>query len=210
MLFRSFACVATVLAGCVAMNAASTITSATVNTVAAVGRAATGTANVVNRTVQQIPAAMMYGAANNRRIVIPVNRAARGTPVPRAQTRAVRQPVAVTAKPSPRKAPKPAKKTTKRSDEFLEVIPPELLDLLTQDQMSLQTIVQADALAGAFGETVYWELDDRAGTSRAEEPHRMGAFSCRVMVESLKIDGTATESRATACRTENTGWTLSF
>lgn len=202
-------CAGAALAGCVAMNAASTVTSATVQTVGAVGRAATGTANVVNRTVQQIPAAMMYGAGANRRIVIPVNRTTRST-VPVRAARPVTPVRTATTSTTSKRAKVPPKKSTKRADEFLEVMPPELLDQLTQDQINLQALVQSEALAGPVGETVYWDVDDRSGTSRAEEPHAMGAFTCRVMVESLKIDGTATESRATACRTEATAWTLSF
>lgn len=89
-------------------------------------------------------------------------------------------------------------------------MPPELLDKLSQDEINLQAIVQAEALESESGETVYWELEDHAGTSMAETPHRMGAFTCRVVVESLKLEEGATESRATACRTNETGWTLSF
>lgn len=89
-------------------------------------------------------------------------------------------------------------------------MPPELLDKLSQDEMNLQGIVQAEALESEIGETVFWDLGERAGTSMAEPEHRMGGFTCRVVVESLKIDGAATESRATACRTDETSWTLSF
>jgi len=90
------------------------------------------------------------------------------------------------------------------------VMPPELLDRLNQDQINLQSIVQAEAMTSSTGETIYWEFEERAGTSLAEPEHRMGGFTCRVVVESLKIDGTATESRATACRTEGAPWMLSF
>lgn len=81
---------------------------------------------------------------------------------------------------------------------------------MTQDQVNLQAMVQAEALAGDAGETIFWELDGRAGTARAEPPHTMGVFTCRVMIESIKMGETATEARATACRSPSMAWTLSF
>lgn len=199
------------LGGCVAMNAAATVSSATVGAANAVGRAATQTAASVSRSVSQIPAAMMYGPGVNRRIVIPLSRT---QPQPVMQ-RSVTQRRSAPSRPrvtrrsaaAPETAPKAA---TTRAETFLEVLPPELLDQLTQDQVNLQTLVQAEALAGAADETVFWELDGRAGTARAEAPHALGAFTCRAMIETIKLGETATESRATACRTNVTGWTLSF
>jgi surface antigen len=149
---------------------------------------------------------MMYGQTP-RRIVIPMNaqpRTRAQIPRSRPAPRAIRGPEsagATTAAPTPR---------TKRDKAFLEVMPPELLDRLSQDEINLQTLVQAEALSIETGETVFWETEDRAGTALAEAPHRMGPFTCRVVIETLKIEGAATESRATACRTDETGWTLSF
>ena len=200
------------------MQAASVVTSAAVNTVGAVGRAVVGTSNVVNRTVREIPAAMMYGPGPSRRIVVPLNNTNRSNrSTRRVSTPRNRAPdVAAVRRPAPPKpaAPKKSKSSNDgrkaSADTYLEVMPPELLDRLTQDQRTLQGLVQAEALASDDSETVFWELEGRAGTSTAEAEHRMGTFTCRVLVESLKFGETATESRATACRTDETAWTLSF
>lgn len=199
------------LGSCVATNAASAVSSSAVNTMSAVGRAAAQSATAVNRTVAQIPAALMYGPGPSRRIVIPVNRT---RPARVAQPRtASRSQAAPPKRSSPERmgarAPKPpAKKSTARAGAFLEVMPPELLDQLSQDQINLQAIVQAEALADDKGETILWDLDGRAGTARTEAPHTLGAFTCRAVIESVKLSETATEARATACRTDATAWTL--
>jgi len=203
---------ASMLGGCIAMNTAATMSSTTLGAANAVGNAARQSAAAVSRSVSQIPAAMMYGAGPSRRIVIPMNRT-QPARVARPQPVARQAPVRQAAAPSRRavkKAELPPKKTTRRADTFLDVLPPEVLDQLSQDQVNLQAIVQAEALDGEAGETIFWELDDRAGSARAEAPHTMGVFTCRGMIESIKQGDTATEARATACRSPSMAWTLSF
>lgn len=197
------------LQGCMAVNAAAAVSRATIGTVDAVGRGMTrsvnAASNAVVRTVNRVPAAMMYRTVP-RQVVIPARTTTRRS-VPAAR------PQPVTSRSTPAQRPAARKKNTKERDEILEVMPPELLDQLTNDQLTLQSMIQADALEGPGGETVFWELDGRAGTAVAEEPHRMGGFTCRALTETLKMaeaDAEATQATATACRTEATSWTLSF
>jgi len=196
--------VALALSGCIAMQAASAVTSTAINTVSAVGRAVTNTSNVVSRTVQRIPAAMMYNSAP-RQVVVPLRSAPRAAQTtPRPVSRAAAQPAKQRA---------PSRRISKQRSEILEVLPPELLDQLNKDQIILQSMVQKEALESANDDIVFWELEGSAGTAFAEAPKQMGSFTCRAVVETIKLDdGTdeATESRATACKTENTSWTLSF
>jgi len=201
------------LSGCIAYQAASMVAGAAVGTVSAVGRAisraATSTSSAVSRSVQQIPARMMYGPAP-RRYVIPVRNTRTTTAARTTRTSTTRAPTSSAATAAQKKA---LKKMSKQRSEILEVLPPELLNQLTEGQLTLQAIVQADALEGPGKETVFWEYEGRAGTATSEEPHRMGSFTCRVLVETLKLEDAseeATESRATACKTDTTGWTLSF
>ncbi|MDX2142797.1 MAG: hypothetical protein SFV19_05545, partial [Rhodospirillaceae bacterium] len=124
------------LSGCIAFQAASAVAGVAVGTVSAVGRATmavanavTNTTSTVNRTITQIPAAMMYSRYPARRVVIP-NRAP-----PRA-TRASTQRASAPARPAPTKAAnvkraKPAKPTSKERQQILEVLPPEVLDQMT-------------------------------------------------------------------------------
>ncbi|MDX2143029.1 MAG: hypothetical protein SFV19_06720, partial [Rhodospirillaceae bacterium] len=204
------------LSGCIAFQAASAVAGVAVGTVSAVGRATmavanavTNTTSTVNRTITQIPAAMMYGPSRTRRVVIP-NRA------PPRQARAPRQRASAPARPAPVRTTKakPAKPTSKERQQILEVLPPEVLDQMTKDELILQTMVQTEALAIATDEVIFWELDGHAGTATAETEHRMGTFTCRLLIETVKLDpaedATATQSTATVCRTEATGWTLSF
>ena len=48
------------------------------------------------------------------------------------------------------------KKMSKERSDILEVMPPELLDQLTKDELILQSIIQLDALDGPGKETVFW------------------------------------------------------
>jgi hypothetical protein len=206
------------LSGCIAAQAVSAVAGAAVGTVTAVGRAAmavgnavTTTSNAVSRTVTQIPVAMMYGPAPARRVVIPA----------RTPPRATRASAPTRAAPSPARAvpvkaakPKPAKPSSKERQALLEVLPPEVLDRMTKDELILQRMIQVEALASVGDEVVFWELEGREGTAIAESEHRMGNFTCRLMIETVKLDvaadATATQSKATVCKTENTDWTLSF
>ncbi|MBL8644734.1 MAG: hypothetical protein JNK21_12430 [Rhodospirillaceae bacterium] len=192
------------LQGCVAVNAAAAVSRAVVGTTNAVSRTVTAGTNSVVRSVQRIPAAMMYNTAP-RQVVVPIRTTRTTATAPRMIPRSTS-----TAAAAARKAP--PRKMSKERSEILEVLPPELLDQLTKDQIILQSMVQKDALEGPGDETVFWDLEGRAGTAFAEAPVRTGGFTCRVIVETLKIDdsGEATESRATVCKTESTSWTLSF
>lgn len=207
------ACLASlVLTGCIAMQAASAVTSSAISSVNAVGRAVTVGSNTIARSVQRIPASMMYNSVP-RRVVIPVRSApTQSTTAQRAAATRARTQYARAARDAAKKAS--TRKISKERAEILEVLPPELLDQLNKDQLILQAMVQQDALEGPEDEIVFWELEDgSAGTASAAATHQMGNFTCRAMVETVKLnDGTdeATESRATACRTEATGWTLSF
>lgn len=190
------------LQGCAVVNAAAAVSRAVVTTSNAVTRTVVNSSNAIVRSVQRIPAQTMYNAAP-RRIVIP---AARNQPTPQqvaaARTRA--------AKAAAKKIP--PKKMSKERAEILEVMPPELLDQLTKDELILQSIIQLDALDGPGKETVFWDLNGRAGTAFAEDPVVKGDFTCRVITETLKLDdsGEATESKATACKTSVAKWALSF
>lgn len=213
ILFTVLATVGPSLSGCVAVNAAAAVSRATIGTVNAVGtgvtRAVTNTSMAVSRSVQQIPAAMMYRTVP-RQVVIPLRSTRSYASRPTRSAVSTQRPrtVSTISKASSKK-----KKQSKERGEILEVLPPELLDQLSDDQLILQSIVQTDALDGPGEETVFWELDGRAGTALAEEMHQMGGFTCRDIVETIKLaetDTEATQSRATACRTEATSWTLSF
>lgn len=221
------------LSGCMAYQAASMIAGAAVSTVTAVGRAVssavTSTSMAVNRSVQQIPAAMMYGPGPSRRIVIPARQPTRARPAQRP-TRTTSQARQASIKPTALKNSKSKTAVAPERAALLEVLPPELLDKLTKDQLILQSMVQTEALANQTNEVIFWELEGRSGTSYAEAESRMGDFTCRVIVETLKLEPAsaensasesqsdtakpaevqATEAKATACRTESVGWTLSF
>lgn len=185
------------------------VAGAAVGTVAAVGRAisyaATGTSQAVTRTVQQIPARMMYGPPNyqQRQVYVPPPRRAAAT-----------RPRATPAKATPAKKAKPAKATSKERLNILEVLPPEVLDQMSKDELILQSMVQLEALTNTKDEVIFWNLEGHAGTATASADHRMGGFTCRDITETIKLDTTedakATQSKATACRTDNVGWSLSF
>lgn len=197
------------LQGCVAVNAAAAVSRATIGSVNAVGsgvtRSVNAASNAVVRTVSRVPAALASRTVP-RRIVVPArSTATRRLSAPRPQ------PVVTRSTPEQKQAAR--KKNSKQRDEILEVLPPELLNQLSDDQLILQAMIQADALEGPGAEVVFWELDGRAGTAAADAPHRMGGFTCRLVTETLKMaeaDTEATEAKATACRTETTSWTLSF
>jgi hypothetical protein len=198
---------APLLSGCLAYQAASAITGAAVGTITALGRAvtrvATSTSNSVSRTVNQIPARMMYGPYSNRRIVVPVRGPQRTT-----RTAGVSRPQPVktsTAKAKPK---------SKERLQLLEVLPPGVLDKMSKDELVLQAMIQNEALDSETDEVIYWDLEGHSGTAWAEPAHRMGAFTCRLITESAKLDADedaeATQSKATVCKTDDTGWTLSF
>jgi surface antigen len=189
-----------ILQSCAVVNTAAAVSRAVVSSSNAVTRTVSAGTDAVVRSVQRIPTSMMYNTAP-RRVVIPARNTAQARPATRA-----RAPVAAKQKPTP------PRKMTKERSEILEVLPPDLLDQLTQDQIILQSIIQLDALDGPGNETVFWELEGRAGTAFADQPTRTGSFTCRLITETLKLDdsGEATEAKATACKTENTSWTLSF
>lgn len=200
------------LSGCLAFQAGAAVAGAAVSTVSAVGRAissaATGTSTAVTRTVQQIPAQMMYGPARTRQVYIPPRSPPRAAPRRAAPTRAT--PVKATTN----KRSKAAKPTSKERQALLEVLPPEILDQMTKDELILQSMVQLEALTNTKDEVIFWDLDGHAGTASAEPEHRMGAFTCRTITETMKLDtaedAKATQSTATACRTDDVGWSLSF
>jgi len=210
LLTGALAAAALGLSGCIAFQAASAVAGAAVGTVTAVGRAvssaASSTSRAVTRTVQQIPAQMMYGPYPPRRVVIPVR-----NPPPSIRTAPARsaRPAAIRTAKS-----KPAKPTSAERRQILEVLPPEVLDRMTKDELILQRMIQLEALTSTADEIIYWDLDGHAGTAAAEPEHRMGGFTCRLITETVKLDATedatATQSKATVCRTESTDWTLSF
>jgi hypothetical protein len=191
------------LQGCAIVNGAAAVSRAVVASSNAVTRTVVNSSNAIARSVSRIPAQTMYNAAAPRRVVIPSNQPS-ASQVAAARTRAAKQAAKQQAAKN--------KKMSKERSEILEVMPPELLDQLTKDELILQSIIQLDALDGPGKEVVYWDLNGRAGTASAEEATTHGGFKCRVITETLKLDdsGEATESKATACKTESTSWTLSF
>jgi len=202
---------APLLSGCIAFQAASAITGAAVGTVTALGRAVTRVANstssAVSRSVSQIPARMMYGPYPNRRITVPVRSPQRTT---RTASMSKPKPVNAAAKPSKTAS----KAASKERLQLLEVLPPAVLDDMSKDELVLQAMIQTEALDTDTDEVIFWDLDGHSGTAWAEPAHHMGAFTCRLITESAKLDAAedaqATQSKATVCKTENTGWTLSF
>ena len=96
----------------------------------------------------------------------------------------------------------------------MEVLPPEVLDQMTKDELILQSMVQLEALNNSKDEVIFWDFEGHAGTAAAEAEHRMGTFTCRKITETIKLDqaedAKATQSTATACHTDNDGWSLSF
>ncbi len=191
------------LQGCAVVNAAAAVSRAVVASSNAVTRTVTNSSNAIVRSVQRIPAQTMYNTVP-RRVVIPARQPTQPTP---AQVAAAQQRAAKAAA-----AKMPKKKMSKERAAILEVMPPELLDQLTKDELILQSMIQLDALDGPGKETVYWDLKGHAGTAFAEDPSTHGGFTCRIITETLKLDdsGEATESKATVCKTEGTHWTLSF
>ncbi len=188
------------------MNTAAAISRAINTTSNAVTNTVVNSSNAIVRSVQQIPAQTMYNTAP-RRVVVPARQPSA------SQVNAARQRAAQKAAKQQAAAVKDKnKKMSKERSDILEVMPPELLDQLTKDELILQSIIQLDALDGPGKETVFWDLNGRAGTAFAEDPTTTGGFKCRVITETLKMDdsGEATESKATACKTESTAWTLSF
>lgn len=198
------------LSGCMAYQLGAAVAGAAVNTVSAVGRAisyaATGTSQAVTRTVQQIPARMMYGPQYYppRQVYVP--------PPRRIATQ--QRPRPTPARSQKTKSAKAAKPLSKERKNILEVLPPEILDKMTKDELILQSMVQYEALTNDKDEVIYWDLDGHAGTAMAAAEHRMGSFTCRELTETIKLDtaddAEATQSKATACRTEDVGWSLSF
>lgn len=203
---------APLLSGCLAYQAASAITGAAVGTITALGRAvtrvATSTSTSVSRSVSQVPARLMYGPYPNRRIVVPVRSPQRSTRTSRTSSMSKPKPVKTSASKA---ASKPQ---SKERLQLLEVLPPEVLDKMSKDELVLQAMIQNEALEDEAGEVIFWDLEGHSGTAWAEPAHRMGAFTCRIVTETAKLDAAedaqATQSKATVCKTEDTGWTLSF
>jgi surface antigen len=209
------------LSGCLAFNAASMVAGAAVGTVTAVGRAVVGaaastsraissasesTARAVSRTVTQIPARMMYGPRPVRQVATPQRM------VPRSTRTSTKPTTTTPTKPTQNR--KPAKPSSKERQALLEVLPPEVLDQMTKDELILQAMIQLEALTSDKDEVIFWDLEGHAGTASAEKEHRMGTFVCRTITETIKLDTTedaqALQSKATACRTDDVGWSLSF
>jgi hypothetical protein len=215
------------LSGCLAFNAASMVAGAAVGTVTAVGRAVVGaaastsraissasesTARAVSRTVTQIPARMMYGPRPVRQVATPQRMTPRNTTrATRATSTSTTAPSKATQKDSNRK---PAKPSSKERQALLEVLPPDVLDQMTKDELILQAMIQLEALTSDKDEVIFWDLEGHAGTASAEREHRMGTFVCRTITETIKLDtaedAQALQSKATACRTDDVGWSLSF
>lgn len=91
-----------------------------------------------------------------------------------------------------------------------DILPAGVLAQLTKDQAALQRAAQREAATAVVGETIFWKLEGREGTAVTESENKMGAFTCRTFVQTLKLDDTVEKASATACRTETTGWTRSF
>lgn len=194
---------APLLEGCAIVNGAAAVSRAVVASSNAVTRTVVNSSNAIVRSVSRIPASTMYNAAP-RRIVVPARSPQRTATRQASTSRAT--------KAAAQKAKQPPRKMTKERSEILEVLPPEVLDQMTKDELILQSIVQLDALDGPGKEVVFWDLNGRAGTAFADAPHNTGGFKCRMVTETIKLDdsGEAIESKATACKTESTAWTLSF
>ncbi len=91
-----------------------------------------------------------------------------------------------------------------------DIMPADLLAKLTTDQAGLQRAAQREASTAVVGETIFWKLDGREGSAKTKSESKRGTFTCRIFEQTLKIDDSVETARATACRTETTGWTRSF
>jgi hypothetical protein len=91
-----------------------------------------------------------------------------------------------------------------------DIMPAELLSKLTTDQAGLQRAAQREASTAIVGETIFWKLDGREGSAKTKSESKRGTFTCRIFEQTLKLEDSVETARATACRTETTGWTRSF
>ena len=119
--------------------------------------------------------------------------------------------------PVPRAAKKiksdPGKKDKNESEKAIQdwgILPPATLKRLTTDQVALQRAAQKEAATAIVGELIFWKLEGRQGTAKAESENKMGAFTCRTFEQTLTFEDSVERATATACRTETTGWTRSF
>lgn len=91
-----------------------------------------------------------------------------------------------------------------------DIPPAAVLARLTPDQADLQRAAQREAVKALIGETIFWKLDGREGSAMTKSENKLAAFTCRTFEQTVKFDDAVETARATACRTESTGWTRSF
>ncbi len=98
----------------------------------------------------------------------------------------------------------------KHRDAGLDILPAELLQRLSPDQIGLQRAAQEEAMTATVGETIFWHIDGREGSAVAESENMIGGFTCRTFTQTLALEDYFDQASIKACRTGSGNWTQSF